>query len=152
MFTKNITSRYLTTTLLLLLFSSLSVTALPCVCPVNCDSGPVKQKNDGSRADVCDIAADQVTSSSQCASASSDAPLTSKVSSTCDCESSTAPQLIRFQQQRPNWLTSSLEISFNPVADLKWFDRRTERLDRRFRTTTGCTATPFYLRNASLLL
>lgn len=152
MLTRNITSRFLSTTLLLLLVSSLSVTALPCVCSGHCESGQARQDLDASGADTCDVPADQVNASSQCASASSDAPVTTKISTACDCDSSTGPELVRFQQQRQDWLTSSLDINVNPNADLDRSDRRTECLIRRLHTPTEPTSIPSYIRHASLLL
>ncbi len=157
MFTKQFKNRSLSTALLLLLVSSLSLSALPCVCSGTCHSGSV---NDGSAVaaggDACDLAIDQSSNNAQCLSESSaDASSTSTVSVTCDCGFSDGTfQLLLIEKQRSNGLTGSFDrlIEADVPRDRDLLGRSSNCLIQSLCTAADTRSIPSYLRHASLLL
>lgn len=151
MITKTMTSRWLSTALLLVLVSSLSVTALPCVCAGTCASEATQPDGDASGAKVS-VAGSQSCTTVQTVSKSSEASGASTVSSTCDCDVTSAPELIRHEHQRPNTLTDDLDGPVQSVVNRLSFDQRTDGFTRQIRIPHQDTSVPSYIRHASLLL
>lgn len=153
MVTNTFTSRYLSTTLLLFLVSSLSVTALPCICSGSCEMRQqTSEDRTWSGAPSCDAMSGQDSSRDVCSADVGKGSPDRYAAGNCTCDSTADDQIFRSKQERSDWFSSGFDLQAPPVANPIRMGGASNPVRSRFRRLNSSVTDPLYLLHSSFLL